>query len=508
MIGKMNVIEINTADKYKKYTDEETFNKIVEYPSISSMWKNCLKEYSDLAAIEDNGSSYTYKDIEKSAAKMRAKILDITKGEKRRIAILAPNSYSFVAGFIAIVTTGCAAIILPAHLDERSVFGCCMKYGAAALLFAKESEEKTSIAASKIQTVLISEEYEAEAEAVEVNPEDECVLMFTSGTTGKSKAAILNNRAVMLGTVNGCYGYKDVFNQRYILVLPLSHVFGLIRNLMTSLYTGSDLLICRDNKNMFRDIAVFKPTILVAVPALVEMSLTLSRQFNKNMLGADMKTIICGAAAVAPYLIKEYDKYGIRVCPGYGLTESANLVSGNPEGLTKSESVGIPYPHQKFQIVDGELWIKGDNMMNGYADDDAENPYEDGWFKTGDLVRFDEDGFLYITGRCKEIIVLSNGENVSPQELEAAFNRLPFIQDSQVYEDVLESGEHILALEVVPRKAELKDIPSDEQEAFIIEELKKVNREALPYQRVSRIIVRDSDFERSPSMKIVRYKKC
>lgn len=504
----MSIIEIATADKFKKYTDEETFAKIVEYPSVSKMWENCLKEYSKLNAIEDNGISYTYADIEKSAAKMRAEILKVTDGGKKRIAILAPNSYSFVAGFIAIVTTGCAAIILPSHLDERSVFGCCMKYGASALIYSKESEEKTSIAATKLKTILISEEYESEAKAIDVNPEDECVLMFTSGTTGKSKAAILNNRAVMMGTVNGCYGYKDVFNQKYILVLPLSHVFGLIRNLMTSLYTGSDLLICRDNKNMFRDIAMFKPSILVAVPALVEMALTLSRQFNKNMFGSDMKTIICGAAAVAPYLIEECDKYGIRVCPGYGLTESANLVSGNPEGLTKNESVGIPYPHQKFRIENGELWIKGDNMMTGYADDDAENPYEDGWFKTGDLVKFDEDGFLYITGRCKEIIVLSNGENVSPQELEAAFNRLSFIQDSQVYEDVLESGEHILALEVVPRRTELKNIPSEEQEDFIIEELKKVNREALPHQRVSKIIVRDSDFERSPSMKIVRYKKC
>ena len=103
---------------------------------------------------------------------------------------------------------------------------------------------------------------------------------------------------------------------------------------MTSLYTGSDLFICRNNKDMFRDIAVFKPTIIVLVPAVAEMALNLTKQFHKNMLG-DIKTVICGAAKVAPYLISEYDKIGIQLLAGYGLTESSNLVSGNPESLKK-----------------------------------------------------------------------------------------------------------------------------------------------------------------------------
>ena len=313
----------------------------------------------------------------------------------------------------------------------------------------------------------------------------------------------------MEGTVNGCYGYKDVFNQRYLLVLPLSHVFGLVRNLMTTLYTGSAMYICRNNKDMFRDIAMFRPTVLVLVPALAEMALMLSYKFGKNMLGPDLKYIICGAAAVSPYLINEYPKMGISLLAGYGLTESANLVSGNPNSIGKPESVGIPYPNQTLRIVDGELWLKGDNMMDGYVNEPEESKtaYEDGWFKTGDLVRIDEDGFLYITGRSKEIIVLSNGENVSPAEVEAHFNAPAFIQDSQVFEDVGENGNRILALEVVPRMPELKGIEGDVKK-YVISELEKINKELLPYQRVSRIEVRDTDFERTPSMKIVRYHKC
>ena len=177
--------------------------------------------------------------------------------------------------------------------------------------------------------------------------------------------------------------------------------------------------------------------------------------------------------------------------------------------MRKPESVGVPYPNQQLRIVNGELWLKGDNMMDGYVGDDAENAaaYEDGWFKTGDLVRIDEDGFLYITGRSKEIIVLSNGENVSPAEVEAHFNAPAFIQDTQVFEDVLPNGTHILALEAVPRATELKGIEGDVKE-YITKELEKINMTLPPYQRVSRIEVRDTDFERSPSMKILRYHKC
>lgn len=312
----------------------------------------------------------------------------------------------------------------------------------------------------------------------------------------------------MQGTVNGCYGISPVFGQRYMLVLPLSHVFGLIRNLMTSLYTGSTMWICTNNKDMFRDIQVFKPTVLVFVPALAEMSLSLSKQFGRNMLGEELKYIICGAAAVAPYLIEEYDKIGVNLLQGYGLTESANLVSGNPESLKYPDSIGFPYPNQEFKVVDGELWIRGKNMMDGYVGGDESGFDEEGWFHTGDLVSIDERGLLRITGRIKEIIVLSNGENVSPAELEAHFNALPFIQDSQVFEDVAENGKHILALEVVPRQTVLSKMDLENPKEYIISELEKVNLTLPSFERVNRIEVRDSDFERTPSMKIARYKKC
>lgn len=498
----------DTKELFRPFTKPEDFERIVELDTVSEMWEICARDYADRIAIREPESAHTYSQLESDAAGFRTLIVEKTNGENARVAILSQNSYDMVKAFIAVTTLGLTAVIMPAHLDKNAVLGCCLKFGINTLVYQESLESSVELAKEKlghIGFIGITETSDKKTPAASCTARTPCVMMFTGGTTGKSKCALLSNGAVMQGTVNGCYGVWDVFFQRYLLVLPLSHVFGLIRNLMTSLYTGSTLFICKNNKDMFRDAAMFKPTIMVMVPALAEMSLNLSKQFGKNMLGDDLKTIIAGAAVVPPYLIREYDKLGIKLLQGYGLTESANLVSGNPLSLEHPGSIGYPYPNQELKFVDGELWLKGKNMMDGYVGEEEDGAYEDGWFKTGDLVRTDENGLLYITGRIKEIIVLPSGENVSPAELEQKFNALPFIQDSQVFEDI-EGGKHILALEVVLRKTVTEKTGVDND--HIISELEKVNAELPSYERVNRIEIRDRDFERSPSMKIVRYKKC
>lgn len=503
---------ISNRDAFRKYCSPEVFDRIVEFDTVSEMWQHCVKNYADAVAIEDDGKTYTYAAVDADVKRFRT-LLKNGGSAPKRVGIYAKNSYDFVKAYLAAVTLGCAAVILPPQLDAPTVFGCTMKYGIDTLVYYPDMKDNTAVVAAKRPDVaLISSDSSCDEETDAVIPDGDapCVIMFTGGTTGKSKGALLSNTAVMQGTVNGCYGVDGVFGERYLLVLPFSHVFGLIRNLMTSLYTGSALFICRNNKDMFRDIAVFRPTVLVMVPALAEMALTLSKKFGKNMLGDSLKYIICGAAAVSPYLITEYKKaFDVTLLAGYGLTESANLVCGNPESLKKPSSVGIPYPNQQLKIVDGELLIKGKNMMSGYVGEEEEGVYsDDGFFKTGDLVRVDEDGFFYITGRIKEIIVLPTGENISPAEVEAYFSESTLIQDCQVFEDLTESGAHILALEVVPRAPEIARLGIEDPVKTITEELEKINAALPSHMRVSKISVRDSDFERTPSMKIKRYKKC
>ncbi len=501
-------MKTQTSEIWRKYTDAETFAKIRDMDSVSQMWSECVKAYGEKIAVTDNGETYSFSRIDEEVARFRTLLCDLPKGS--RVALLVANSYAFVRAYLAVTTLGLVAAILPVQLDAKSVYGCCMKFGCKMLIYGSESKEKAE-AVMQINgapaVVCADEPGDEKTDAISVDAKDPCVIMFTGGTTGKSKGVLLSNEAVMQGTVNGCYGYADVFFQRYLLILPLSHVFGLIRNLMTSLYTGSNLFICRDNKDMFRDIAMHRPTALVMVPALAEMALNLSLKFGKNMLGDDLKTIICGAAPVAPYLVEAYHKKGIALLPGYGLTESANLVSGNPESIRLSDSVGLMFPNQEYRIEDGELWLKGRNMLDSYVGEEEADSFEDGWFKTGDLVRVDEEGYLYITGRIKEIIVLPNGENVSPAEVEVHFNALDFVQDSQVFEDVNDRGEAILALEIVPRAAVLATVQTEDPKAYMMQELEKVNHTLPGYCQVSRIVIREQDFERSPSMKIVRYKK-
>lgn len=484
---------------FRKYTDEETFKKIINYPTVVDMWKHCVEEYAEDFAIQD-GEKYTYAKLEDDASKFRGVLANagIQKGDK--VGVVIPSSYDFAKVFIALATYGAVAVLMPVQLDERTIFGCSQKFGCKAVIYADSLEAKMTIAkAMNVPTIKASEVAEGVGMA-EVLAEDPCVVMFTGGTTGRSKGALLTHKAVMAGVVNGCYGTKDVFKQRYFLILPLTHVFGLIRSFLTALYTGSLVYICRDLKNMFKEMAVYSPSILIMVPALAEMALNLSKQIGRHILGQNLKTIICGASAVPPFLIREYDKIGVQMLAGYGLTESANLVSGNGESLRKPESVGLPYPNQQLKIVNGELWIKGDNLMTCYVGEEEENKnaFEDGWFKTGDLVRIDEEGFLYIVGRIKEVIVLESGENVSPAEIEDKFLALDFIADAMVSEDFDEFGKQSLLLEVVPRVG--FNVPEEQMRA----EINEINSKLLSYQRVTKVVIRDKDFDRTPAMKKIR----
>ncbi len=494
---------------FANYTSKENIERIKCFDSLEEMWSNSVKEFKDEIALSDPQRKLTYKELDEEVAKFRSVLLSkgINKGDF--VGVYAPNTIEWAKAYLALETLGCCAVLLPPHLPEQALFGCGMKFQMKAIVYHPALQTKIDALNAmphKMALINVMETSEEKTPSVKVSPKDPAVIIFTGGTTGKSKGALLNNKALCRGSCNGCYGIPDVFNQRYLLILPLTHVFGLVRNLLTNLQTGSALFICQNNKDMFKDIAVFRPTVLVMVPALAEMCLNLSKQFKKNMLGDSLTHIICGASTVPPYLVKEYKQFNITLLPGYGLTESANLVSGNPRSDYKPASVGFPYPEQELKVVDGELWIKGDNVMDCYYNDPEENKNafsEDGFFKTGDLVRFDEEGFLYIVGRIKEIIVLNTGEKISPFDLENKFDELDIIQDCMVY---LDEETQQLCIQVYPRMIELAKLQLSDPEAYVRSEVNKVNNLLPSFMRVSKIIIRKEDFVRTPAMKIIRGK--
>ncbi len=489
------------------YTDPDFINAPLDFVCVTDMWEHSVKKYAELDAVATENEKISYGELDKQVSFFRTVLSDKGVNAGDRVGMYMINSIDFVKVYLAITTLGATAVLLPPHLDAQTVFGCSIMFSLSALVYDETTKSNTAFTAERNpKTVLISAQDTSEHSTASVmrDAKDPCTVIFTGGTTGKSKGSLLSNGAILRGTKNGVYGVKKVFNQRYILALPLTHVFGLIRNMLTSIFTGSTMFICANNKDLFRDVAMFRPTIIVLVPALAEMALQLSKKFGRNMLGDDMRTIICGAAFVPPYLIHEYNALGIDLLPGYGLTESANLVSGNPLALEKPDSVGIIYPDIEAKVVDGELWLKGPNMQDCYFGSPEENEiaYDDGYFKTGDLVRFDDDGFLYITGRKKEIIVLSNGENISPAELEAKFSEIDAIQDCLVFE----GNRGTLELEVFLRMPVVMAKKIEDPQQYVRDEVAKINASFPSFMRVTNVIFRETDFVRSPSMKILRSK--
>jgi long-chain acyl-CoA synthetase len=472
-----------------------------------------FEEYKDKIALIDNGIEYTYADLSNKVGALRLAIseLGIKVGDK--VGVFYPNCADFVVASMAVTSYGAVVVALPYHLDEKTLYGCSLKFQMSAIIYDSASAERVALAHKlnpNLKAILSNEIKDGFAPANKVSSDAPCAIVFTAGTTGQSKGALLSHKAILAGTVNGCMGFvdHDVFGERYFLVLPLTHIFGYVRNMMTSLYTGSTLYICRDTKNMFREIPAYNPTIMIMVPALAEMALGLTRVMGTKILGSSLKYIVAGAAVVAPHLAKEYNKLGVTLLAGYGLTESANLVSGNPTTLENPTSVGFLYPNQEYKIVNDELWLKGDNILTEYYNDPEETAkaFEDGYFKTGDLVKFDDDGYMYIVGRIKDIIVLSSGENIAPEELESKFRELDCVRDCLIYKGINDNGVEALIFEMTPRVDVLKANGVENIGEYCVKKVTEVNNTLLNYQKVSKIIIRTEDFERTPSMKIKRPK--
>ncbi len=496
------IIEV-TKNYFVEYSAMDELARIIheDEPSIGAMWERISSEYADFPAISDLDKTYTYAEMNQGVAKLRGALVAAGVKKGAFVGVLIPNSYQTVKAFLATVSLGAVAVMIPPHLDAAVVKGMAAGYRFAALVYGDPSAEKVQPAGEL--TKLVHADADAQpAPAVPCTKADPCVVLFTGGTTGKSKGALLAHGAMIRGTINGCYGVGNIYRQKFIHVLPLTHVFGLVFNMLNPLYTGSCVRIVRNPKDMFRDMAVFKPTKIILVPALAEMALNLSKQMKAGaaLFGGELKQVIVGGSASSPHLFKEFADLGIVMLQGYGLTETANLVSANPRNTGKVTSIGWPYPGESLRIVNGELWVKGDHIMMGYlgAEEENKNAFEDGWFKTGDLVRIDEEGLIYIVGRIKELIVLDSGEKVSPAEVEAAFCTPDYINDAMVYADRNEAGRQFLALEVVLRPGFAVD------EETVKAEMSAINATLPGFQRVSKIIVRTEDFPRTPSMKKIR----
>lgn len=386
---------------------------------------------------------------------------------------------------------------------------------------------------------------------IEVNPDEMKILLFTSGTTGNAKGVCLSHRNIC-SNILSTYGIVKVKrSDLFFSVLPLHHTYECTLGFLLPLYSGASICYCDGLRYISKNMLEYHPSVILCVPLLLEniykkiiknMKTSLPEKYTKdvenpidklpffikkivknkvkNTLGGRLRVFIVGAAAVNPEIANTFDKLGLNSLQGYGLTECAPLVAGNTDFFKRNDSAGLPIPNVEYKIYnpnddgDGEIIVKGPNVMLGYYNmpDETEKVLKDGWFHTGDIGKIDENGFLYITGRCKSVIITKNGKNVYPEEIESYLNDNPLISESLVFgvqkendDDTFVKAQIFPNIEAiteylkgtVPTKEEIKKIMSDV--------VSSVNSKIPNYKHIKSFVVRDTEFEKTTTQKIKRY---
>ena len=486
---------------------KEEFQRIPYLPTMGEFVNWFTREFAASPAISNQTDTITYEQLGQRVARRRAYIEGLGLPKGAHIGIFDRNSQDAIELFLAVTSAGYVAMNFPASLPEMAVIGSCMKFDIAALFVREEFMPLTAkLQGVKLCPAAAIGETEAPA-ATSIDPDSPAAIFFTGGTTGQPKGAVLSHRALMRGNYNAIFKPGHVIGvHRYIALLPLSHVFGLIAGTMGCFYTGNLIYTCEDMKATIGKLPMLKPTVLVIVPGICDILSGLVKMYGPQFLGGELRMIIAGAANVPPRLVDIFTKLGVEFCFGYGLTESANLTSANADAITHPTSIGKIYPGQETKLVDGELWIKGDNIFSGYYKDPertAEALTPDGWLRTGDLCHFDEEGFLYITGRIKNLIILSNGENISPESLEEPFYADPCVRDAMVKEDEFH-GQNVIAVEILPFMPAFDGKPWEEVEAYMHALVARINEGLPTTHRIVKVTVRTEDFKRTGSMKVSR----
>ena len=271
---------------FESMLPEEELAQLKYIPTIPEFITWIESKWSDLPALSDTVTRLTYKQMCDEVAGKRAILLErgLRKGDK--VAILDGATIDAVMMFLAVTSAGCVAINLPSQLPPPAVAGCCMKFGVN--LLAVGESFKATLPQLPCQVMNITEKSDKKAPVAEVNKDDPAAIFFTGGTTGAPKGAVLPHRAILRGSLNGCYSPGSQLGcNRYLNVLPLSHVFGMIKGTMSALYTGAEWVSASNAKESISKMPVIKPTVLVAVPGICEILLGLVKMYGKGFFYED-----------------------------------------------------------------------------------------------------------------------------------------------------------------------------------------------------------------------------
>lgn len=464
----------------------------------------------------------------------------IVRSEGRQdehIAVLGRNCAAWITAFFSIVTGGCVAVPLSVDAKEDELDYCVKKADCTALVYeigSRHEAERLKASNPGLRLVemheLVSALLACEGEyRPRPKPDDIAALYFTSGTTANSRCVILTH-GNLTAHLNAAMAALPLSPDDIGLsVLPPSHTFELMTNIVGALHCGGTLYINESIKTVKRNLKKYQPSILVVVPLVLQMlhkqiiaqakksgklealekGLKLSAFLHRfgidisrklfaevyDVLGGKLRYFLCGGAPLDKQLVEFFAALGITVLQGYGITECSPIVAANLPEANRIGSVGRQFKCCEVRIIDGEICVRGGSVSPGYYRDDiaTRQAFYDGWFHTGDLGYMDSSGYIFFTGRRKNLIVLPNGENVSPEELEEKLYRIDGVEDALVSQD---GG--VICAEVY---ADAEIIPDTEELQKVIDRL----NESLPmFKQIGRITLRKEPFEKTSTQKIKR----
>ena len=389
---------------------------------------------------------------------------------------------------------------------------------------------------------------------LEIDPEEFRVLIFTSGTTSSAKGVMLCQRN-LAQNINAVSAYVQLYEEdRLMSILPLHHTYESTIGFLVPIASGASIGVCEGLKYIVQNMHELSPTIILTVPLLVE---NLYKKIQENIkkgkkstlvnsmihitnglksvnvdikrrvfaeiidnLGGKLRLLISAAAPIDPKIGKWIENIGITFLQGYGLTETAPIAALTPEKKPKVGTTGFPVICAEIKIADpnengeGEIMIRSETLMLGYYEDEEatrEAITEEGWFHSGDVGTMDSEGFITITGRCKNVIVTQNGKNIYPEEVEQILlDSVPEIKECMVY-GIEEGKEVTIAVKVIPDYVKLgqamgRDIVAPEEAyKYLWKSIKEVNKKLSSYKAIKKLEVKEDEFEKTSTMKIKRF---
>lgn len=485
----------------------------------------------------------------------------------KHVALVGENSYEWVVAYLAVAACGGAAVCIDIEQPDE-IIRQMLEISDADAAFVSDTylsicKPQLREGARLRQLMLMAqpegigqfpslrelcalgrermERGESVRETITVEPDQTAAIVFTSGTTSRSKLVMLSQKNILQNTSDSILYISA--EEKVFSSLPFYHTYGMTCAVLGTLVRGAHLYLNGDLKTMMRDLHLAQPDSVVTVPLMVEAIynqiwlaaekegkaeklrslLKLSafvRRFGipwrskiltgiKEKIVGNLHIIISGGAHLSREITEDFALFGILILQGYGITECSPLVSTNCNYSYRMGSVGHVLPSCQLKIVDEEIWVKGPSVMQGYYQDDetTAQAMEDGWFKTGDLGYQDKDGFLYLTGRKKNLIVFKNGKKVSPEKIEELIRRIPLVKDVLIYgtKSGSSADDVKVAASIYPDPQRSGHMSAYEILEELQAEIDRINA-ALPlYQQVQMINIREKEFAKTASQKIKRH---